>query len=261
VKLRTSATLTLFVLVSLATSGCVVPPVGVYGGIYSPPVEYGYEPLLYNGYVVYYTDIGQPYYWLGGARVWVPSYARSRYVQHWQRYKHAYPNWYRHRGEYYKTHRFTGPGRKPPGPKGVSGTNWWNSPGPAGGPGAARGRPSDVPHYRITPTNPPGPAGGPQKNWDRRQGPTGGPGMYRDGTPRGHRNRDDTPQGRSGGGRLPPGDRPGTGKKSRQTPYSSPGEQRNSRQGTQIIQAPGGPTFRSDTQTWEGLPQMGGSQD
>ncbi|HSQ08630.1 MAG TPA: hypothetical protein VLM84_13210 [Chromatiaceae bacterium] len=96
---KTLTTLTFLSLVALASPGCVAPVWDTSVGVaYGPPVEYGYQPLLYNSYVVYYTDIGEPYYWLGGARVWVPTHARGPYLGHWRRYRHVYPTWYKHRG-------------------------------------------------------------------------------------------------------------------------------------------------------------------
>ncbi|MBK5964388.1 hypothetical protein CCR95_09900 [Thiocystis minor] len=151
-----------------AIPGCLVtvssPPLEV---VYGPPLEYGYQPLLYDGYVVYFADDGIPYYWSGGTRLWVPTYARARYVSHWHRYKPAYRNWYKHHRNTYKTHRYQGragiPSRpdnraavapdvrsapprhrdrdgNPPGPAGRPGTNWENRPGPAGGAGASPDR-------------------------------------------------------------------------------------------------------------------------
>jgi len=90
----------------LAASSCVIHarphPVVVAG----PPVEYGYQPLLYDGYVVYYTDDGVPFYWLGGARVWVPDHARARYVTHWRAHRRSYRTWRRHRGDHYRSRRY-----------------------------------------------------------------------------------------------------------------------------------------------------------
>ena len=130
-------TLTFLSLVALASPACVAPVWDTSVSVaYGPPLEYGYQPLLYNGYVVYYTDIGEPYYWLGSARVWVPTYARGPYLGHWQRYRHVYPTRYKHRGAYYQTRQFHGRGN-PPGHAGGPGTNWKNPPGPLGGPGAS----------------------------------------------------------------------------------------------------------------------------
>ena len=184
------------------------------GVAYGPPVEYGYQPLLYNSYVVYYTDIGEPYYWLGGARVWVPTYARGPYLGHWQRYRHVYPTWYKHRGAYYQTRQFHGRGN-PPGHAGGPGTNWKNPPGPLGGPGASPRRPYGAPHYRDG--NPAGPVGGPGTNWENRPGPAGGLGASPDHRPAPgrYRDRDGNPPGQAGG--------PGTNWDNRPGPSGGPG--------------------------------------
>jgi hypothetical protein len=92
-------------------SSCVIHarphPVVVVG----PPVEYGYQPLLYDGYVVYYADDGVPYYWLGGARVWIPDHARARYVAHWRANRRSYRSWRQHRGKHYRNRRYRKQGK------------------------------------------------------------------------------------------------------------------------------------------------------
>jgi|GEM_PF-2791814 len=90
----------------LVFSSCVVvarprPVVGA-AVVVGPPVEYGYQPLLYDGYVVYYTDDGVPFYWMAGTRVWVPIEFRTRYISHWRAHRHAYIKWHRHRGHHYR---------------------------------------------------------------------------------------------------------------------------------------------------------------
>jgi hypothetical protein len=90
----------------LVFSSCVVVarprPVVAGAVVVGPPVEYGYQPLLYDGYVVYYTDDGIPFYWAGGVRVWVPIEFRARYISHWRSHRHAYHTWYTHRGSHYR---------------------------------------------------------------------------------------------------------------------------------------------------------------
>ncbi len=97
-------------LLSLVLSGCVVgvrPMPGVAVVVHGPPpVEYGYEPILYNGYVVYYTDDGLPYYWAGGVQVWIPDHERGYYVTHWRSHRRAYREWYHHRGHEYRNQRY-----------------------------------------------------------------------------------------------------------------------------------------------------------
>ena len=74
--------------------------------VYAPPVEYGYQPMLYNGYVVYYTDDGVPFYWDAGVRIWIPVHIRARYVDHWRVHHRSYRTWYKHRGHHYRTRRY-----------------------------------------------------------------------------------------------------------------------------------------------------------
>jgi hypothetical protein len=79
-----------------------VPAVVVYG----PPVEYDYQPMLYDGYVVYYTDDGIPFYYSGGVQVWIPVHARAHYIDHWHHHHRAYHRWYSKRGHYYRSRRY-----------------------------------------------------------------------------------------------------------------------------------------------------------
>jgi hypothetical protein len=81
----------------------------------APPPAYvtGYEPMYYDGSVVYYDDVGRPYYYLNGAVVWVPptSPLYIGFVNHWRVYGPAYRHWYyghngyRYRGYYRGGHR------------------------------------------------------------------------------------------------------------------------------------------------------------
>jgi hypothetical protein len=92
-------------------SSCVVvarprPAVGVT--VYGPPVEYGYQPLLYNGYVVYYDNSGIPFYWYGGTRVFVPVIHRDRYVTHYRTHHRSYHRWHKHRGRQYRGRHYKG---------------------------------------------------------------------------------------------------------------------------------------------------------
>jgi hypothetical protein len=73
------------------------------------PPEYveGYEPPFSDGYVVYYDEVGRPYYYENGAVVWIapgsPAYARFAY--HWRLYGPAYRRWYAHHGYRYRAYR------------------------------------------------------------------------------------------------------------------------------------------------------------
>lgn len=90
-------------LASVGT-GCYVeegppPPEPVYAE--------GYAPQYYDGYVVYYDDVGRPYYYVNGAVVWVaptsPFYAG--YVHHYRVYGPAYHHWYVNHGYRYRAYR------------------------------------------------------------------------------------------------------------------------------------------------------------
>jgi hypothetical protein len=96
----------LFLLVSAAlVTGCMLHARGhvMYD---APVVEYGYEPILYDGYVVYYADSGIPFIWLDGSQFWIPEARRTYYVSHYRQHRSAYHKWYSHRGEQYRHRRF-----------------------------------------------------------------------------------------------------------------------------------------------------------
>jgi len=83
-------------------SGCVVRP---YPGRRAV-VAYDYQPMLYNGYVVYYDRGGQPYYYSGSARYWVPRAYWGRYRTHYYNHQSYYWRWYRSRGRTYRGRRY-----------------------------------------------------------------------------------------------------------------------------------------------------------
>jgi hypothetical protein len=70
-----------------------------------PPPEYagGFEPMYYDGAVVYYDDGGRPFYYDNGAVVWIPATSPFYvgYVNHWRAYGPAYHSWYAHYGRRY----------------------------------------------------------------------------------------------------------------------------------------------------------------
>ena len=72
--------------------------------------SYGYEPQYYDGYMVYYDDVGRPFYYANGVRVFVstgsPYYAG--YVAHWRAQRPAYTRWYAHQGYRYRGYRLQG---------------------------------------------------------------------------------------------------------------------------------------------------------
>jgi hypothetical protein len=73
------------------------------------PVSVGtsyYNPMYYNGYVVYYDTLGRPIYYVNGATYYVPStyvhyHALSR---HYVTYRHHYHRWYGSHGHRYRTY-------------------------------------------------------------------------------------------------------------------------------------------------------------
>jgi hypothetical protein len=87
---------------SAATSACYVEeyPEPVYAS--------GYQPVFYDGYMVYYDTYGHPFYYANGAAVWIspssPYY--GRFVAHWNTYGRAYGGWYAHNG--YRYHGYRG---------------------------------------------------------------------------------------------------------------------------------------------------------
>jgi hypothetical protein len=74
-----------------------------------PPeiVEDGYQPMYYDGYVVYFDAAGQPYYYAGGRAVWIaptdPLY--TTYVVHYRAYQRSYQRWYARGGYRYRVYR------------------------------------------------------------------------------------------------------------------------------------------------------------
>jgi len=72
-----------------------------------PVVAEGYEPQFYDGYVVYYDDVGRPYYYVNGAVFWVPATSPFYVglVNHWHAYGPAYHRWYGHYGYRYRGYR------------------------------------------------------------------------------------------------------------------------------------------------------------
>ncbi|HEY1697108.1 MAG TPA: hypothetical protein VGG39_33340 [Polyangiaceae bacterium] len=73
-----------------------------------PPAEYaaedGYEPPTYDGYVVYYDDVGRPFYYVNGGVAWIPATSPFYvgYVNHWRTYGPAYHRWYAAHGYAYR---------------------------------------------------------------------------------------------------------------------------------------------------------------
>ena len=90
--------------VSLAVAGCYVQAVEPGGEV--AVGNYGYEPMYYNGYMVYY-DAGRPFYYMNGVRVFVspssPYYAG--YIGHYRAYGPSYARWYAGYGHRYHAYR------------------------------------------------------------------------------------------------------------------------------------------------------------
>jgi hypothetical protein len=102
---KTLVALCVMASTGLAT-GCVVHTYG-YVEDDGPVVEYGYEPVLYDGYVVYYADGGLPFIWLNGLQFWIPVVDRPFYMNHYHQHHDAYHAWYQHRGAMYREHRYS----------------------------------------------------------------------------------------------------------------------------------------------------------
>ncbi len=66
-----------------------------------------YRPLYYQGYPVYYTVTGVPYYYVNGAMVYIPRtyVGYGRYYNHWRVHRVHYRRWYRARGYRYRRYR------------------------------------------------------------------------------------------------------------------------------------------------------------
>lgn len=59
-----------------------------------------YEPMYYDGYVVYYDDYGAPFYYVGDTVTYVPRTNASFnvYVGHYRTHRASYNRWYRVEG-------------------------------------------------------------------------------------------------------------------------------------------------------------------
>lgn len=100
---------------ALASQACVVhsQPHSVAVSAPAPQVAVAtnyYTPQYYNGYVVYYNDVGRPYYYYNGSPMYIPeTYPNYHvYVTHYHRYRPHYNRWYHSRGHRYHTYRAPG---------------------------------------------------------------------------------------------------------------------------------------------------------
>ena len=96
---------------SLASAGCYAEPYGVGVGVEAEPAAVeGYQPQYYDGYVVYYDDVGRPFYYLNGAAVFIPEASPyyAGYVNYYRTYGVGYRRWYAGYGARYRTWRGRG---------------------------------------------------------------------------------------------------------------------------------------------------------
>ena len=76
------------------------------------PVSVGtsyYNPMYYNGYVVYYDTLGRPMYYVNGATYYVPSTYGSYHLLtgHYATHRHPYNRWYGSHGHRYRSYNRT----------------------------------------------------------------------------------------------------------------------------------------------------------
>jgi hypothetical protein len=92
----------------LAASGCTVHTRTVPA---SATIE-TYDPLYYDGYVVYYDEFGTPYYYVDGGVRYVPrTYVGFNVlVGHYHKHRVAYRTWHVREGRHY-VHTRRAPGR------------------------------------------------------------------------------------------------------------------------------------------------------
>lgn len=97
-----------FLIAATTSFGCYVG-VGAEVPAEVPPPAYadGYGPMYYDAYVVYYDDVGRPFYYANGTVVWIaPAVAvYPTLVTHWHHYGPAYHRWYVDYGYRYRGYR------------------------------------------------------------------------------------------------------------------------------------------------------------
>lgn len=96
----TSKSLSLAIFLALSS---VVGSAGCYVDADYPLEAEGWQPQYYDGYVVYYDDVGRPFYYVNGAAVWIPAASPlyARYYGYWRAHPHAYSHWSAHYGARY----------------------------------------------------------------------------------------------------------------------------------------------------------------
>ncbi len=96
-------------------SACYVEPAPPPAVAVAPPVvAEGYDPQYYDGYVVYYDAVGRPFYYVGGAVVWVPP-TSPFYIgltDHWRGHRAEYARWHERYGARYRGYRDNGRRRR-----------------------------------------------------------------------------------------------------------------------------------------------------
>jgi len=207
---------------------------GRYYRWYRRPIRTGYyNPLYYDGYVVFYDDGGRPYYYRDGRTVFVPASYRlyNSYVSHWRAHRANYTRWYRERGRTHHSYRRPGYRRRvvvnrhaPRAVRGRAAVRVYGRRGARPGPGPRHVGPRPGPGPRHVGPRPrpgrPGPVRvehrpGPGPRYGNRPGPH--PGRMQPRPPRGRpepprggvdcRRQPGHPACQGGGGRRGPGPR------------------------------------------------------
>lgn len=92
------------VAIALATTPCLA---GCYADAAYPVEAEGWQPQYYDGYMVYYDQGGQPFYYVNGAAVWIPQ-SSPYYAQfngYWRANPYAYSRWHARYGASYHSYR------------------------------------------------------------------------------------------------------------------------------------------------------------
>ncbi len=97
-----------WVVFTALVGACAPFATGCYADVEAEPASVeGYRPLSYNGYVVYYDQVGAPYYYYNGGVSYIPrTYGGyGVYVNHYNTYRGGYARWHttygaRYRGYY-----------------------------------------------------------------------------------------------------------------------------------------------------------------
>ena len=100
-----------WVVLAALVGACAPFASGCYAEVQEEPVAVeGYRPLYYNGYVVYYDQVGAPYYYNNGGVAYIPRTYGSygMYVNHYNTYRGSYYRWNGAYGARYRTYRYRG---------------------------------------------------------------------------------------------------------------------------------------------------------